>query len=259
MMEALPVRTDPIESEPLHHFHPGSLVLRSNRLPADLGVLVDAAVRAGAGSVAIPADVSPVRELARVAGLRDVTLVSSSTIGALESHFPTPRWVDAPVVQVALPDVASTSQALDEVARLMLEDVWVELECTLFGEADGERAIDALTRRFVAELGPDVPLHLQLLGDDEPSRERGRHARWIAAANGLHWVYGGDRRNDRDVSSWCPGCDGLLANRRGGPRLLQECPTCGWPIPGRFARDARRRSSTSVRRVTVPALKRTAT
>ncbi len=254
-------RIDPVEAEPLYHFHPGTRVMRASGLPSDLGSLISAALGADARSVAVPPDLSRMRELARAGGLRDVHLVSSCPDTRLASRFGTLRWVDGLVVDITSTDVAASGFALDEIARLLLEDVWVELRCTLL-EARGDHAIDELTRRVLHELGPEVPLHLATIDTAASSSRHLEHARWIAASNGLHWVYGGEETADHASSSWCPGCDGLLATRTvvGGMPLDAVCPTCGWPVPGRFARDARRRSSTQMRRVATPAplLKRVA-
>lgn len=249
-------RIDPVEAEPLYHFHPGTRVMRASGLPLDLGSLISAALGAGARSVAVPPDLSRMRELARTGGLRDVHIVSSCPDTRLASRFGTLRWVDGLVVDITSTDAATKGSALDEIARLLLEDVWVELRCTLLSEARGDHAIDELTRRVLHELGPEIPLHLAAIDTAASSRQQLEHARWIAASNGLHWVYGGDRTDEQASSSWCPGCDGLLATRSevGATPLDAVCPTCCWPVPGRFARDARRRSSTRMRGVTAPPL-----
>jgi hypothetical protein len=265
MIDTLPVRIDAVENEPLHHFHPGTRVLRANRMPADLGTLLGAAIREGACSVAVPAGLAQMHELASVAGLQGVCIVSSCVACELPRLFSTLRWVDALVVQLSSLDAAGAAAAFAEIARLDCEDVWVELHCSVLPEPGDDRAIDALTRGLVDALGPEIPLHVRPLRDDESSREQARHARWIAAANGLHWVYGGDPLDERSMSSWCPGCDGLLADRReraGAPLLDGTCPSCAWPVPGRFLHHARRQSSHTMRRVVpslAPLMKRTAT
>ena len=253
-METLPIRTDPVEAEPLYHFHPRTLVLRSNRLPSDLGRLVGAAVTAGARSLALPADLPACRELARLAGLRGIRVVSSCAGRELSARFNTLRWVDALVVRLSTLEAAETIAALGEIERVVGEGVWVEIHCTVFSETDADHSIDAITQEVVGLLGPEVPLHVRSICDDPPGRECARRARWIAVANGLHWVYGGDRMDERSTSSWCPGCDDLLASRHQiRPTLEEMCPACRWPVPGRFARNPRRRSSQTLRRVLPPA------
>lgn len=245
-METCSVRTDPIEREPLHHFHPGTRVLRPSQLPSDVGALVAAAVREGARSVTVPARMPRMHELARLAGLRGVRVVSSCLAPELSQLYPTLRWVDAVVVRLVSLDAPGTTRMLDETARLVADGVWVELVCSVCPETCADQAIDSFASALADTLGHEIPLHLWAVRDDEACREQVRHERWIAQANGLHWVYGGDPTDLRARSSWCPGCDGLLAERTPGgtgPLLDEACPSCGWEIPGRFPRKARRRSS----------------
>ena len=129
--------------------------------------------------------------------------------------------------------------------------VWFEITTLLIpGENDSDGELDAMTRWIMDALGPDVPLHFTAFHPDyrmldhlsTPPATLTR-ARRIAMANGLHYVYTGNVRDETGGSTWCPGCGAVVIGRDGYEITawnLDEhgdggaCAACGTRIPGRF-------------------------
>jgi pyruvate formate lyase activating enzyme len=111
---------------------------------------------------------------------------------------------------------------------------------------DSDAEFHSLARWVKAELGPDVPLHFTrfypnyLLKDLPPTPLATLdHAKAIADAEGLHYVYIGNVPGHPAENTWCPKCRGLLVERAGflvkAMRIKQgKCPDCGLTIPGRW-------------------------
>jgi pyruvate formate lyase activating enzyme len=125
-------------------------------------------------------------------------------------------------------------------------EVWLELTNLLIpGLNDSDAEIDAMTRWIVERLGPDVPLHFsafhpafRLLDRPPTPAATLAHARSLALANGLRYVYTGNVRDPSGESTFCPSCGKLLIERRGYELGAYEltgkgsCPACGARIPG---------------------------
>jgi pyruvate formate lyase activating enzyme len=96
-------------------------------------------------------------------------------------------------------------------------------------------------------LGSDVPLHFTAFHPDWKMRDKPAtpaatlsHARDIARANGVRYVYTGNVHDRAGGSTWCHGCGALLIGRDWFDltrwRLDEDgcCMDCGTPLPGVF-------------------------
>lgn len=153
--------------------------------------------------------------------------------------------VTGPVAGVRLDEILGTIDLIER--RRRSANMWLELRAVLLpGHTDADRHIDLVAATLCQRLGPDIPLHLTTAGLEEgPERaERLEHVRWIAAANGLRWVYTDDATDPSGRCTWCPGCDALLLDHRGPiSRIVglraSRCAACGWHVPGRFPHEVR--------------------
>jgi pyruvate formate lyase activating enzyme len=127
-------------------------------------------------------------------------------------------------------------------------NVWLEITTLLIpGHNDGAQEIEALSGWVLERLGPDVPLHFTAFHPDwkmldvppTPARTL-RHAREIAMAVGLRYVYTGNVHDPDGQSTYCHGCGQLLIERDwyalGRWNLTADgaCNRCGTPLPGVF-------------------------
>jgi pyruvate formate lyase activating enzyme len=125
---------------------------------------------------------------------------------------------------------------------------WVEVtNLVIPGLNDAEDETRALADWILARLGADVPVHFTAFHPDYKMLERPPtppstlvRARAIARAAGLHHVYTGNIRGDRDgQTTFCPRC-GARAIEREGFAILRTamkagaCAACGEVIAGRF-------------------------
>ncbi|MCF7847991.1 MAG: AmmeMemoRadiSam system radical SAM enzyme [Kiritimatiellales bacterium] len=109
---------------------------------------------------------------------------------------------------------------------------------------DSEEETQKLCEWVVDNLGEGTPLHLsrffpqnKLLYLCPTPPETILRAREIALASGLQFVYVGNMADDSGEKTFCPGCGGLLIERRGYTiRQMQvsdgKCGKCGTKIPG---------------------------
>lgn len=126
--------------------------------------------------------------------------------------------------------------------------VWLEItNLVIPGENDTTEELDNLSRWVATELGPDVPLHFTAfhpdwrLTDHIPTPLTTlRHARAIARANGLRYVYTGNVPNPEGAQTICHRCNTVLIRRHGYEidtwRLTSDgrCMACGEPCAGVF-------------------------
>ena len=100
-------------------------------------------------------------------------------------------------------------------------DVWLEVTTLLIpGENDSTEELEAASRWFAENLGPDVPWHFSAFHPDWRMLDKPptppatlRRARDIARAHGLRYVYVGNVRDPEGESTRCSGCDALLIGR----------------------------------------------
>lgn len=144
---------------------------------------------------------------------------------------------------------ATLSDVLDTLLYLRHEtDVWVEVTTLLIpGENDSPVEIEALSRWFADNMGPDVPLHFTAFHPDYKMQDTPRthpeilmRARHIAQAQGLNYVYTGNIHHEATGSTYCPGC-GTKAIGRDWHLITAwhvddagRCRSCGTRIAGVF-------------------------
>lgn len=127
-------------------------------------------------------------------------------------------------------------------------DTWLELTTLLIpGHNDSRAEVERMSRWILAELGPDVPLHLSAFHPDfkmldvPPTPPATlRDARATALDVGLHFVYTGNVHDPSGETTTCPGCGQVLIERDWYVVLSYQvtpdgrCPGCGAVVPGRF-------------------------
>jgi pyruvate formate lyase activating enzyme len=139
---------------------------------------------------------------------------------------------------------------LDSIGRIHELGFWLEVVTLVvpgFNDSDAElQAIAA----FLAGISPDIPWHVtafhrdyKMPGPDDTPPETLIRAAGIGRAAGLHYVYAGNLPGETAglENTRCPGCAGLLIERRGF-RVAKnrisaagQCPDCGTAIPGVWA------------------------
>jgi pyruvate formate lyase activating enzyme len=109
---------------------------------------------------------------------------------------------------------------------------------------DRPEQIRELARWIKAELGQETPLHFsgfypqyRLLHLPPTSLQILEQAREIAISEGLDYVYIGNVHSKEGENTYCPGCKGLLIERKGYTILQNRlkngcCPDCGKEIYG---------------------------
>jgi len=126
-------------------------------------------------------------------------------------------------------------------------NVWFEVTTLLIpGENDSDEELSRAADWFAANLGPDVPWHFTAFHPDykmldKPHTPPGTliHARAIAQARGLRYVYTGNIHDSEGGSTWCPNCGERVIERDwyvlGEWQLKQNrCAKCGFEIAGHF-------------------------
>jgi pyruvate formate lyase activating enzyme len=126
--------------------------------------------------------------------------------------------------------------------------VWFEITTLLIpDENDSDPEIDAMTQWIREKLGPDVPLHFTAFHPDWKMTDKPptppttlAHARRIALANGLRYVYTGNVHDFEGGSTYCHGCGTRVIERdwyeldAWGLAADGCCANCGTQIPGVF-------------------------
>ncbi len=139
---------------------------------------------------------------------------------------------------------------LDSIGAIHAAGIWLEVVTLIVPGFNDSRPELEAAARFLAGISPDIPWHVTAFHPDYKMTDReptplGSLLRAVAIGldAGLRYIYAGnlagqvgDFENTR-----CPGCSGLLVERR-GYRVLRNvvtpagtCPTCGTQIPGRWS------------------------
>ncbi len=147
----------------------------------------------------------------------------------------------------------TTASHLDAVLETLKwirhkSNTWLEVTTLLIpGHNDSDDELTRLAAWFVANLGPDVPLHFTAFHPDfkmtdvpATPPETLRRARAIARAAGLRYVYVGNVHDEDGQTTYCARCARPVIGRdwyaithfalQGG-----ACAHCGHPVPGRFS------------------------
>jgi pyruvate formate lyase activating enzyme len=144
--------------------------------------------------------------------------------------------------------------SLDDVLETLLyvkheTDTWLEITTLLIpGENDSSQEVGALSEWVAERLGPDVPLHFTAFHPDWRMRDVPatpastlKHAREIAQAAGLRYVYTGNVRDEAGQSTYCHACGERVIGRDGymitswGLDAEGRCASCGEACAGTFA------------------------
>jgi pyruvate formate lyase activating enzyme len=136
---------------------------------------------------------------------------------------------------------------LDSIGRIHKLGYWLEVVTLVVpGFNDSDAELKAIAG-FLANISLDVPWHVtafhqdyKMPGPDNTPPETLIRAAGIGRAAGLRYVYAGNLPGDTAglENTRCPGCAGLLIERRGF-RVARnrisaggKCPDCGTAIPG---------------------------
>ncbi len=146
---------------------------------------------------------------------------------------------------------------LDTIRRLKEMAFWVEVVTLVvpgFNDSDAELRE---TARFLCSVSPEIPWHVtafhgsyRMTDPDDTPPETLLRAASIGREEGLPFVYAGNLPGFVGglENTCCPGCGGVLVERR-GYRILQNrlrsgrCPDCGRGIPGVWEAPSPRGSS----------------
>jgi pyruvate formate lyase activating enzyme len=273
---------NPIEKKPLYHFYPGTQAFTSgswscnfgcpwcqnyhiSKVPPGRGCYISPkdfvleAIALGCQGTSISFNEPTlslewsldVFRLARARGLYNTYVTNGyMTPEALE------LLVEAGLNAMNV-DVKGDAQAVRRYCKgIDVEKVWrncrlaqalgVHLEITTLvipGVNDRAEILRGIAQRILAELGPDVPWHVNryypayrftTLTTPVDTMER---AWQIGTEAGLKFVYLGNVLGHRQGKTYCPACGTLLIGRWGLSittfRLDHGCcPECGWEVPG---------------------------
>ncbi len=134
---------------------------------------------------------------------------------------------------------------LDGIRLAHERGLWVEVVTLVVPRLNDDPAELRDMAEFLAGVSPDLPWHVTAFHPDYRMRDRGRtppatlvEAVAIGRTAGLRFVYAGNVPGLGDLESTrCPGCGGLLVERRGftvGRVRIADgaCPDCGAAVPG---------------------------
>jgi len=141
--------------------------------------------------------------------------------------------------------VAELKPVLDSLVTLRKMNKWTEIVYLVVPAMnDGDAEFRGLASWIKTNLGVDVPLHFtqfhpEYLLKNLPITPVAtlEHAKAIADAEGLHYVYIGNVPGHPAQNTYCPKCRHTLVERVGftASRMLirkGSCPFCRQPIPG---------------------------
>ena len=213
---------DPIEKKPLNHFYPGSAVLSFGTAGCNL-----------ACKFCQNWDISKSKDMDRLMDAANVDLKA---------------FTDEFYIKLC---GGHLQPILDTLSYIHHEtSCWLEITTLLIpGKNDSAAEIKALAEWVAQELGPDVPLHFSAFHpdwklDNLPPTPASTltHARSIAMAAGLHYVYTGNVHDTEGGTTFCPACEAALIERDWYNIRHYDlpadgcCPHCRMPIAGRFGR-----------------------
>ena len=140
---------------------------------------------------------------------------------------------------------------LDQLSYIHHEtDCWLEITTLLIpGRNDSAGEISALAKWVARELGVDVPLHFTAFHPDWKMGDLPRtppstlsHARQLAMATGLRYVYTGNVHDSEGGTTFCPACTAALIERDWYTIRHYDlpddarCPHCQTLIAGHFGK-----------------------
>jgi len=276
---------DPIEKKPLNHVRPGTTAFSFGTAGCDLACrfcqnweistardmdllqraaspdqIAEAAVRAGAGSVAYTYN-EPIifaeyaidtAQACRQRGLLNLAVTAGYITDQARADFF--GAMDAANVDLKSfnPDfyrriVGGQLDVVQDTLRYIVQETtcWLEVTTLLIpGLNDSDSELHTLTEWVASELGVGVPLHFTAFHpanrmSDIPRTPLStlKRARQIGLDTGLQYVYTGNVYDPEGSTTYCPTCGHTLIIRDGFSVVRNQlvdgcCPSCGTSIPG---------------------------
>lgn len=191
--------------------------------------------------------------LAREAGLLNVFVTNGyQTAEAVERAAP---WLDAANVDLKAMSGrfyreicgARVEPVLETIRELRRRGTWVEVTTLVIPHHNDSPEELRDIARFLVSVGADVPWHVTgfhptyRMTDEPPtpaaSLEAGRR---LGTAEGLRYVYTGNRPGRGGEDTHCPSCGAVVIGRRGFSVTRLElagggaCRSCGSPVAGLY-------------------------
>jgi pyruvate formate lyase activating enzyme len=248
---------NPIEKKPLYHFHPGSVALTAGSWGCNFNcpwcqnwdISKQAPPERPAYTLSLEWSAAVFR-LAREAGLYN-TLVTNGYMTEAALALLVQAGLDAANVDVKGDATAVKEHCGADVevvwrnSREMRQaGVWLEVTTLLIPTVNDDEAVwRGIARRIAAELGAEVPWHVnayypayRFTAPPTPAQTLAR-AWEVGREEGLRYVYVGNVPGHRGAHTCCPGCGARLIQRAGlairANRLRQgHCPECGEAVAG---------------------------
>ncbi len=195
---------------------------------------------------------APTAELAAARGLRSIMVTNGAMSAACLQTL-------AKTIHAANVDLKAWNPAfyrdvcrgrrdtvLDNLRAMRAMGWWLEVTTLVIpGLNDAETELRAIAAFIRDDLGADTPWHVSAFFPTYRMQDRPptppatiRTACRLGREEGLHFVYGGNVRDDSDARTCCPSCGAVCMTRRGFMLLSHHngvCPACGHVLPGVWA------------------------
>jgi pyruvate formate lyase activating enzyme len=143
--------------------------------------------------------------------------------------------------------LSKLESVLSSILRIKELKKWIEITTLIIpGSNDDAGEVKKICEWILAELGPDVPLHLSAFHPAHKMQNKEatkpsvlQNLRKVAIQTGLNFVYVGNIGNTEGTNTYCPECKSLLIKRTWYENQVvnlesNKCKNCGRNIPGIF-------------------------
>ena len=190
----------------------------------------------------------------RAAGIKNVAVSSGYMLPKAREAFY--EWIDAANIDLKAFDesfyrrlcAGRLEPVLDTLRWIAREtDVWLEItNLVIPGENDVPDDMQRMCDWLLEAVGPDVPVHFSAFHPDFKMTDHWTtpvETLWkayeIARDAGLRYVYTGNVDDVEHQTTYCPGCGGVVIERRGYTisryaMKTDRCGHCGTPIAGHY-------------------------
>ncbi len=140
---------------------------------------------------------------------------------------------------------ATCQRVLDTLVLLRRLELWFEIVILIIPTLNDDETTNRLMFKWiVAELGPDIPIHLSRFHPTYKIRNLPRtpvstleRIYNYAREAGLNYVYLGNTPGHKSESTYCPSCGSCVIERFGyvigkTKLIAGACESCGFQIPG---------------------------